>query len=53
MFKVTTNGVLTTLVSFNSTNGASPSAELVLGKDGNFYGTTWRAAAAVGHGVQE
>jgi len=40
VFKVTTNGVLTTLVSFAGTNGASPSAALTLGSDGNFYGTT-------------
>jgi uncharacterized repeat protein (TIGR03803 family) len=37
---VTTDGVLTTLVSFADTNGASPSGSLVLGSDGAFYGTT-------------
>jgi hypothetical protein len=31
---------LTTLVSFNSTNGAYPDAGLTLGNDGNFYGMT-------------
>ena len=40
VFKVTTNGTLTTLVSFNGTNGAYPHAGLTLGNDGNFYGTT-------------
>jgi uncharacterized repeat protein (TIGR03803 family) len=40
VFKVTTNGVLTTLVSFSNTNGAYPYAPLTLGADGNFYGTT-------------
>jgi uncharacterized repeat protein (TIGR03803 family) len=40
VFRVTTNGVLTSLVSFNNTNGANPFGGLVLGHDGNFYGTT-------------
>jgi uncharacterized repeat protein (TIGR03803 family) len=40
VFKLTTNGTLTTLVSFNNTNGAYPHAGLTLGNDGNFYGTT-------------
>ena len=40
IFRVTTNGALTTLVFFNSTNGAQPCAALTLGADGNFYGTT-------------
>jgi uncharacterized repeat protein (TIGR03803 family) len=40
VFKVTTNGMLTTLVAFSYANGASPSAGLTLGNDGNFYGTT-------------
>ena len=40
VFKVTPTGVLTTLVSFNGTNGAFPQTALVQGSDGNFYGTT-------------
>lgn len=40
VFKVTTNGTLSTLVSFAYTNGSEPEAALALGKDGNFYGTT-------------
>ena len=44
IFKVTTTGALTTLYSFCSApdcaDGASPYAGLVLGTDGNFYGTT-------------
>lgn len=40
VFQVTTNGTLTTLVSFTYTNGENPGAALTLGSDGNFYGTT-------------
>ena len=40
VFQVTTNGILTTLVSFNGTNGGSSPNGLTLGNDGNFYGTT-------------
>ncbi|MGA3283469.1 MAG: choice-of-anchor tandem repeat GloVer-containing protein [Verrucomicrobiota bacterium] len=40
VFRVTTNGLLTTLVSFNGTNGMKPQAALVRGSDGNFYGVT-------------
>ncbi len=40
VFKVTTNGVITRLFSFNGINGANPYASLVQGSDGNFYGTT-------------
>jgi uncharacterized repeat protein (TIGR03803 family) len=34
------NGMLTTLVSFNGTNGANPWASLTQGTNGSFYGTT-------------
>ncbi len=40
VFRVTTNGALTTLVSFSGTNGAGPSGGLAVGKDGALYGTT-------------
>jgi uncharacterized repeat protein (TIGR03803 family) len=43
VFKLTTNGVLTTLHFFGaSPDGANPAAGLTLGLDGNFYGTTQR-----------
>ncbi len=41
VFKITTNGVLTTLYSFGGNDGAVPEAGLVLGSDGSFYGTTF------------
>ena len=40
IFKLGTNGMLTTLVSFDGTNGASPEGGLVQSVDGSFYGTT-------------
>ncbi len=40
VFKVTTAGTLTTLHSFDNTDGTDPEAALCLGTDGNFYGTT-------------
>src|SRR5208282_1721301 len=42
VFKITTNGALTSLYSFTGTNdGANPYAGLVQGSDGIFYGTTY------------
>jgi uncharacterized repeat protein (TIGR03803 family) len=41
LFRVTTNGALTTLFSFNGNNGAFPYGGLDLGKDGFFYGTAF------------
>ena len=40
VFELATNGTVTAPVIFGNTNGAFPSGGLVLGKDGNFYGTT-------------
>ena len=40
IFKITTNGTLTTLVAFNGTNGDEPVDSLTLAPDGYFYGTT-------------
>ena len=50
VFKITTNGTLNTLVSFNGTNGASPFGSLTLGNDGNFYGTTTSGLYVSGSG---
>jgi uncharacterized repeat protein (TIGR03803 family) len=40
IFKITPRGVLTTLHSFDVTDGAQPFAPPVQASDGNFYGTT-------------
>ena len=40
VFRATTNGILTTLVKFNSTNNGANPAGLTPGNDGNLYGTT-------------
>ena len=40
VFNVTTNGTVTVPAFFNGTNGAYSYGGMVLGKDGNFYGTT-------------
>lgn len=43
VFKVTSNGAFTVLHNFSGfpNDGATPMAGLVLGSDGNFYGTTY------------
>ncbi|MEP4077328.1 choice-of-anchor tandem repeat GloVer-containing protein [Haloferula sp.] len=50
VFRMTPTGVLTTLVEFTdngaSNKGGSPSAALVQGSDGDFYGTTQSGGAA-------
>jgi uncharacterized repeat protein (TIGR03803 family) len=40
LYNLTTNGLLTTLASFNYTNGAVPFGTLVQASDGIYYGTT-------------
>jgi uncharacterized repeat protein (TIGR03803 family) len=55
VFKITPNGALTTLHSFCSqsgcADGANPFAGLVLGVDGNLYGTTFGGGTAKGFGT--
>jgi len=45
VFKMTPDGVLRTLHSFDTADGAYPEAALIQGADGNFYGTTSAGAA--------
>jgi uncharacterized repeat protein (TIGR03803 family) len=48
LFKTTTNGALTTLMSFNRTNGF---AGLTLGNDGNLYGMSGGGSGSSGYGT--
>ena len=45
IFKLTTNGNLSSLFSFNGNNGAIPYAGLCLGTDRNFYGAAYTGGA--------
>ena len=40
IFRVTTNGTLTIVASFNGSNGSYPECKLTIGPNGSFYGTT-------------
>ena len=52
VFKISTNGALTSLYSFTGGNdGANPNAGLVQGSDGNFYGTTYHGGTNGGNGT--
>ena len=46
IFKSTTNGNLTTVVTFHGTDGGAPAQTMNLGTDGNFYGTTSAGGAS-------
>jgi uncharacterized repeat protein (TIGR03803 family) len=51
VYSVTPGGSLTTLHSFNATDGLGPMGGLVEGSDGNFYGTTPQGGAHPGAGT--
>ena len=52
VFKITSNGTLTTLSSFNGEGGPElPYAGLIQGSDGNFYGTTTAGGTEHGNGT--
>lgn len=52
IFRVSTNGIFTTLASFAGTNGHDPQAALTLGNDGVFYGTTYYGGSTnLGYGT--
>jgi uncharacterized repeat protein (TIGR03803 family) len=46
VFEITPDGALTTLHSFDNSDGANPFAPLVQGTDGKFYGTTLNGGSA-------
>ena len=52
LFKLATNGTLTTMIQLDGIdNGARPEATLMLGADGNFYGTTELGGGSSGVGA--
>ena len=53
VYKITTNGVRSTLISFDYLNGANPGAGLIRSTDGNFYGTTVNGGAGLAGTVYE
>ena len=46
VFRITPSGSLSNLHSFIGSDGANPSAGLIQGSDGNFYGTTYDGGAS-------
>jgi uncharacterized repeat protein (TIGR03803 family)/parallel beta-helix repeat protein len=51
VFRLTPEGVLTTLVSFNGANGSEPVGVLTEGTDGNFYGATYGGGDQYSYGT--
>lgn len=48
IFKLTPQGLVTTVHAFDSTNGSSPFGPLIQATDGNFYGTTTQGGSRAG-----
>ena len=46
VFRITTDGALTVLLSFSGANGANPEGQLLVGTDGALYGTTMNGGSA-------
>jgi uncharacterized repeat protein (TIGR03803 family) len=46
VFRITPAGAFTSLAKFTLANGATPNGRLVLGRDGNFYGTATMGGSA-------
>ena len=51
IFKVTTNGIITNIFSFNYDNGFAAFGDLVKDQDGNIYGTTVGGGSKANDGV--
>jgi uncharacterized repeat protein (TIGR03803 family) len=51
LFKLTSNGSLTTLISFGVTTGMRPSSELIQDQSGDFYGTTALGGSYLAYGT--
>jgi uncharacterized repeat protein (TIGR03803 family) len=51
IFRVSTDGTFTNLISFDGTNGYTVFSGLCKGKDGNFYGTTQTGAGSSSGGT--
>jgi uncharacterized repeat protein (TIGR03803 family) len=51
VFKITPEGALTPVASFDGTNGSTPYGALLQASDGNFYGTTTYGGGSYDHGT--
>jgi hypothetical protein len=48
IFRVTASGELTTIYSFNGSDGMYPQGSLTAGSDGNLYGTPYLGGTGAG-----